>query len=190
MKNPQEERRSAPVRNKPWATGIPSRTAGADLPISSHWQGGAGTYDSIHSQYRAIALQMLYEHETTNHIPSRIFHLRMYSLRQDGIAITGPGEDFIRRLVFGVFDHQDELDGRIGQAAQRYPVHTLLVIDRNILRMALYEIEAKEFHSPARVVISEAIHLADAYGSEASPHFVHGVLGAILQHQEPAPVSV
>ena len=91
-------------------------------------------------------------------------------------------------LAFSI--RQDELDGRIGQVAQRYPVDTLLVIDRNILRMALYEIEAKDFPSPVRVVIAEAIQLAEAYGSEVSPNFVHGVLGALLAQQEPAPVTV
>ncbi len=191
MKSKQQEKRSSSSSVRSTAeSSLSSRQAGAYLPVSSHWQGGTGTYASLHSQYRAIALQILYEHETTDHAPSRIFHLRMYSLQQEGIDITEAGQDYIRSLVFGILDRQDELDSRIGQVAQRYPVDTLLVIDRNILRMALYEIEAKDFPSPVRVVIAEAIQLAEAYGSEVSPNFVHGVLGALLAQQEPAPVTV
>ncbi len=189
MKDPQKARRPVSLRSRPWVADPLARFTEADLPVTSEWQGGTDTYASVHSQYRAIALQMLYEHETTDHIPSRIFHLRMYSLQQAGIAVTEPGQDFIRRLVFGMLEHQEELDGRIGQVARRFPVETLLVIDRSILRMALYEIAAREFHSPVKVVISEAIHLAEAYGSETSPGFVHGVLGAVLAQQEPEAVS-
>ncbi len=183
MKKPQTAGRSASGRNQP----TPSQFTAAALPITSQWQGGTGTYASLHSQYRAIALQILYEHDTTDHVPSRIFHQRMYSLRREGIIITNTGQDFVRRLVFGILAHKDELDDRIGHVAQRYPIDTLLPIDRNILRMALYESEAREFHNPVAVTITEAIHLAEAYGSETSPNFIHGVLGAMLAHQDPAP---
>lgn len=138
-------------------------------------------YGGRHSHYRAAALQCLYEREAAQHTPSQVMLQRFNSLAEAGISISVEGQKYVRRLVAGVIENQNHLDERIEKVAQRFPVGTLSFIDRNILRLALCEVEHNEFDTPVKVVIAEAIRLAECYGSDISPRFVHGVLGAALK---------
>lgn len=156
---------------------------------SCRQEGPPVRYAGLHSRYRAVALQILYEYETTSHTPSRIINAHFHILRQEGIAFSVVGQDFIRQFVNGVLETREQLDGCIAQGARRYPVWTLSVIDRTILRLALFEHTAQVFASPVKVIIAEAIALAEHYGSDVSPRFVHGVLGTILNRQPTQAVS-
>ena len=138
-------------------------------------------YEGRHSHYRAAALQCLYEREASHHTPSQVMVQRFQSLQQAGIVVSAEGQKYVRRLVTGVIENQACLDAWIEQVAQRFPVETLGLVDRNILRLALCEVEHEEFDTPVKVVIAEAIRLAECYGSAISPRFVHGVLGAALK---------
>lgn len=151
-------------------------TSTTTIPVSDR-----KVYEGRHSHYRAAALQCLYEQEAAHHTPSQVMVQRFHSLTEAGISITVEGQKYVRRLVAGVIEGQDRLDARIEQVAKRFPVGTLSFIDRNILRLALCEVEHKEFDTPVKVVIAEAIKLAECYGSDISPRFVHGVLGAALK---------
>lgn len=141
-------------------------------------------YSGLHSRYRAVALQILYECDTTDHILGQIFHARLQSLLENGVRITPAGRDYIGALVFGVMETRTELDRCLGEVAHHFQVDALVAIDRNILRLALFEYISGSFESPVKVIVAEAIALADAYGSEQSPAFVHGVLGAAIKKME------
>ena len=82
------------------------------------------------------------------------------------------------RLVAGVAEHRSELDQQIAAAASGWRIERMPAVDRNILRLSLYELRYTD--TPVGVVISEAVELAKAYSTERSAAFVNGVLGALV----------
>jgi len=95
----------------------------------------------------------------------------------------GPGleeKEFVWRLVEGVVSHLDNLDKIIEKAAPEWPISQITIVDRNILRIGLFELlfEDKE-EVPPKVAINEAIELAKSFGGESSGRFVNGVLGTV-----------
>lgn len=84
---------------------------------------------------------------------------------------------FVKDLVVGVVDNLNKIDDLIIKYATEWPLNQLTVIDRNILRLGIYELMLTE--TPPRVVINEAIEVAKSFGGEASGKFVNGVLGAV-----------
>lgn len=97
----------------------------------------------------------------------------------------GPGiEDlsFTEEIVHGVITHQDKIDLIIGKAAPDWPLDQIAVVDRNVLRLGLYElIFGDRSDVPAKVAINEAIELAKTFGGESSGRFVNGVLGTVYK---------
>jgi N utilization substance protein B len=97
----------------------------------------------------------------------------------------GPGLEelsFIQELVLGVVKHRDKLDNIIEKAAPDWPISQIAIVDRNVLRLGLFELlfgEKKDV--PARVAINEAIELAKTFGGENSGRFVNGVLGTVYK---------
>ena len=87
-------------------------------------------------------------------------------------------EAFARELVTGVLEHREEIDEVIRQKATAWPLEQVAVVDRNILRLAIFEI-LLDNRVPVRAAINEAVELAKAFGGESSPKFVNGVLGAV-----------
>jgi N utilization substance protein B len=81
-------------------------------------------------------------------------------------------------LLRGVAARKDELDWHIQEAATQYPVDTLAIVDRNILRLAIWELLADPA-APVAAVVNEAVELAHRYGGESSPAFVNGVLRTV-----------
>lgn len=126
-------------------------------------------------QARALALQTLYEVDCVQHQPGSVIDARLAENE-----IGDQGSAFLRWLVSGVVRHRPALDQLIHQFAPEWPVDQLAIIDRNILRLALYEIGAKEGDAPPKVVINEAVELAKSFGSDSSPRFINGVLGSAL----------
>jgi transcription antitermination protein NusB len=88
-------------------------------------------------------------------------------------------EDHARRLAQGVAKHADNLDDMLQEYAPDWPIDQIAVIDRNILRMALYEIAIANDDEPVPAVINEAVELANLFGAEGAARFVNGVLGAV-----------
>ena len=88
---------------------------------------------------------------------------------------------FISELVEGVLGKQDEIDELITHFAPDWPLETITIVDRNVLRLGTYELKFSE-KVPSKVAINEAIELAKGFGGEASGRFVNGVLGAIYKH--------
>jgi len=90
-------------------------------------------------------------------------------------------EEFARQIVTGVTPIVEKLDSVITAHAPEWPLDQVAVIDRNILRIALWEF-AVEKCTPVKVAINEAIELAKVYGSDSSSRFVNGVLGSLVTH--------
>lgn len=90
-------------------------------------------------------------------------------------------ESYTRSLVVGVTRCRDLLDHYIQSHAPEWPLEQVAIIDRNLLRMALYEFTLGEV--PVKVAINEAVELAKRYGSDSAPRFVNGVLGALVPMQ-------
>lgn len=108
---------------------------------------------------RDLALEALYEHETRGEL---------------GSALRGRAG----RLVAGVIEHREELDHAIESASEHWSVARMPWIDRNILRLGLYELR-HEKDTPPGVIISEAVRLAQTYSTERSASFVNGVLATL-----------
>ena len=126
---------------------------------------------------RRQALQILYQRDITGDTISRILGLKMYSLED------GEPDEYCRELVGGVEKYLDGLDEMIGEVSENWAVTRMPLVDRNILRIATYEI-LYDAEVPASVAINEAVELAKVYGGEDSSKFVNGVLGKIALRRE------
>ncbi|MBN1890549.1 MAG: transcription antitermination factor NusB [Thermoflexales bacterium] len=126
---------------------------------------------------RMVALQVLYEVDSTTHPPATVLAHR---LSEDPLPSTG--EDFARKLVEGVIEHLTALDDMIRRYAPEWPLDQMAVVDRNILRIAIYELGPGQC-SPLKVAINEAVELSKLFGSESSARFINGVLGTLVEHE-------
>ena len=122
---------------------------------------------------RATALQALYEIDSVTRNSSEVVE----RLLADSNLSEEYGS-FVRELVEGVVQHKDEIDGSIQKYAPTWPLDQIAIIDRNILRLAIFEI-LFDNKVPVKVAVSEAVELAKSYGSDNSGKFVNGVLGSI-----------
>ncbi len=89
------------------------------------------------------------------------------------------GVAFCRRLLEGVWERQSSLDEVIERYAPAWPVALLSIVDRNILRIALFELLC-EINTPPKTAVNEAVELAKVFGSDSSARFVNGVLGTVM----------
>ena len=122
---------------------------------------------------RIAALQTLYEIDCTKHkVEETSARLRA------GETLTQEALSFSEELVKGVLQHKSELDALIERLAPAFPVEQMPIIDRNILRLAIFEILFSKA-TPLKVAINEAIELAKDFGSDSSPRLINGILGSI-----------
>ncbi|MFB3053631.1 MAG: transcription antitermination factor NusB [Dehalococcoidia bacterium] len=122
---------------------------------------------------RIAALKTLFEVDSVDHSPDHILErqLEEHSLPDDAA-------EFARHLVRGVMENYEQLDEVIRKNAPAWPLEQVAAVDRNILRLAIYEVVIDN-RVPMRAAINEAIELAKEFGGEASPKFVNGVLGSV-----------
>ena len=137
---------------------------------------------------RSIALQSLYEWD-------------FYGKKADSLELIvernikdfGPGlEDlaFVRDLVHGVAKHLKELDAIIEKAAPEWPISQIPLVDRNVLRIGLFELlYANKEEVPPKVAINEAIELAKTFSGQISGKFINGVLGTVYKQLESRPTA-
>ncbi len=122
---------------------------------------------------RTLALQALYEIDTVGHeeeeVVSRL--LAGGGLSEENVAFT-------RELVGGVVQNKEKIDHNIKSFAPAWPIEQIPAVDRNILRLAIFEI-LLDNKVPVKVAINEAVELAKTFGSESSSKFVNGVLGSV-----------
>jgi N utilization substance protein B len=127
----------------------------------------------IRRKARIAALQALYELDCTRHkVEETSARLKARE------TLTQEAFNFAEELVNGVLQHKSELDALIEKFATAFPVEQMSIIDRNILRLAIFEILFTD-KTPLKVAINEAIELAKEFGSDSSPRLINGVLGAI-----------
>jgi transcription antitermination protein NusB len=129
---------------------------------------------------RSIVLQSLFEWDLNN-IEKSDVHAAL-DRNMEEFAPNKTDRPFMEKLLDGVLQKQSELDLIIGKAAPEWPIERIAPVDRNILRLGLYELlfaDRKEV--PAKVAINEAIELAKQFGGENSSRFVNGVLGAVYK---------
>jgi N utilization substance protein B len=164
-------------------------------------------------QARVFALQALFEIDSVGHAPDVVLYERLEAavraekLRQQAFRLTATseptwdpaddedaeasaeplgeaGRDFLLWLVAGTLTHREALDALIQSVATEWPIDQLAIVDRNILRMSLFELGAADEGAPAKAppkaIINEAVELAKAYGADSSPRFINGVLGSAL----------
>jgi transcription antitermination protein NusB len=130
------------------------------------------------SMSRRVALQALYELDCADHNLGEVIQARL-----DDVTISKKAARYTRRLVIGVTNHLDQLDALIRHYASEFPLEQVAIVDRNILRMAIYEY-AVQINTPVNVIVAEAIELAKLFGAESTPRFVNGVLGALASDDQ------
>ncbi|TVR70086.1 MAG: transcription antitermination factor NusB [Sphaerobacteraceae bacterium] len=124
-------------------------------------------------QARTLALQVLYESDVASHDVSGV--LARYLEDQDEPQTV---RRYVERLITGIQENQQGIDQRIADAAPTFPVDQLPAVDRNILRIAIYELTG-EPDVPMKAAINEAVEIAKQFGGDNSGKFVNGVLGTI-----------
>jgi N utilization substance protein B len=122
---------------------------------------------------RIVTLMALYEADTVGHDAQAILERLL-----EETPLPADAQKFARHLVTGVLAYRQEIDEVIGQAAPAWPLDQVAVVDRNILRLAIFETLIDNM-VPVRAAINEAVELAKYIGSQASPKFVNGVLGTV-----------
>lgn len=127
---------------------------------------------------RRIALQALYEIDSARH-PRELVIATQLQMHQPSERISR----YARALVEGVTDHLALLDETIARYAPEWPVDQIAIIDRNILRLAMFEF-AVDGRTPVGVAIDEAVELAKLFGAEGASSFVNGVLGSLADDAE------
>ena len=122
---------------------------------------------------RVRALQALFEIDSVGHEADEVLgrQLEDEPLEEESAA-------FMRDLVEGVLSNKDEIDGVIEIYAPAWPVAQMALVDRNILRLAIFEI-LFDNKVPVKVVINEAVELAKTFGGDNTPKFINGVLGTV-----------
>lgn len=127
---------------------------------------------------RIVALQTLYEYEFRKQSADTsvdIDEILARNLARYESTIDDKG--FVESIVKGVIENQDDLDAKIQPIASEWPIDQIARIDRNILRIGLYELLHQAKIVPPKVAINEAVELAKAFGSDNSSKFINGVLG-------------
>jgi N utilization substance protein B len=127
----------------------------------------------VRRKAREVALQALYEADSAGHKAEQaLTHL----LAKAGLSDDGAA--FARELVNGVSHNKGKIDHHIQVFAPAWPIEQIPTVDRNILRLAIFEV-LLDSKVPVKVAINEAVELAKTFGSDNSPKFVNGVLGSI-----------
>jgi N utilization substance protein B len=128
----------------------------------------------IRRRARVAALQALFEIDAVHHPVEDVLQRRV---QEDELPVEAA--EFARFVVHGVLDHQGQLDKMIIVHAPEWPIDQMAIIDRNILRIALFEFIVDR-GTPPKVAINEAVELAKVFGSDSSQRFINGVLGTLL----------
>lgn len=135
--------------------------------------------ESVMRRARYLVLEALYESEASNHDAMSAYRRRVRETEAEDPQVAAPKRvRWSERLLGGVQERQEEIDGYIAEAAPQFPVASLPVVDRNILRLAIWEL-LSDNSAPIAAVVNEAVELAHRYGGESSPGFVNGVLRTI-----------
>lgn len=129
---------------------------------------------------RSIAMQTLYEWDFNGRDNAALNAVLEKNLQEFGPGLED--KEFPRHLALGVVEKIDKIDAIIEKAAPEWPMDQIAVVDRNVLRLGLYELLFGDYSAvPPKVAINEAIELAKNFGGESSGKFVNGVLGTVYR---------
>ena len=129
---------------------------------------------------RSIVLQSLFEWDFRGRRPDELGELVSRNIKEFGPGIRE--DNFVKDLVRGIIAKVETLDSIIEKAARDWPIDKTPLVDRNVLRLGLYELLfAPKNEVPARVALDEAIELAKSFGGDKSGKFINGVLGTIYK---------
>lgn len=129
---------------------------------------------------RSIAMQSLYEWDFRGQDNSVLPNVVSQNTKEFGPGMED--DTFVNNLVSGVISHIQKIDQIIEKAAPEWPIGQIAMVDRNVLRLGIYELLFGNYKEvPPKVAINEAIELAKSFGGESSGKFVNGVLGTIYR---------
>lgn len=127
-------------------------------------------------------MQTLYEWDFNRKDAAELPSILEKNLLEFGPGLAGEDHGFPRELVFGVIEKLPKLDTIIAEAAPEWPIEQIAIVDRNILRLGLWELLFGDHAAvPPKVAINEAIELAKTFGGDSSGKFVNGVLGTVYR---------
>ena len=126
-------------------------------------------------QARCLTLEVLYEVDIASHAPLEVMERHIFEQGLDDAGVA-----FAHKLMDGVLKFQEAMDSLISRYAPEWPLDQMAVVDRNILRIAIYEFLVDD-ETPVKVAINEAVELAKVYGSDSAPRFINGVLGSLAE---------
>jgi N utilization substance protein B len=124
---------------------------------------------------RSQALQALYEIDSVGHPEDEV-------IARYGEDLSPEAREFMNQMVHGTLVSEEEVDSMLEESAPEWPISELAVIDRNILRLSVWELLIWG-ETPVKVAINEAVELAKKYGSDSAPRFVNGVLGTLASRR-------
>jgi N utilization substance protein B len=122
-----------------------------------------------------VALQVLYALDVSGGADAE----GVFETFADHFELPEGARAFAKELVTGVSAHREELDEAIGASARNWRIERMAIVDRNVLRLASYEL--RHLETPREVAIDEAVELARYFGGDPSPGFVNGVLDALAE---------
>ena len=132
---------------------------------------------------RSIAMQSLYEWDFKGKKPEALEKIAEKNIKEFGPGLEDT--DFVWQLIKGVVSHISDINKIIEKAAPEWPIEQITIVDRNVLRIGLYELlYAEKKEVPPKVAINEAIELAKTFGGENSGKFINGVLGTVYKEIE------
>ena len=132
----------------------------------------------LRTKARSVALQVLYElDQIETRIPGEAIAFRL-----EDTPLENQLDRFVEQIVYGILPLREKLDEYIATYAPEWPLDQVAIIDRNILRIAMWEF-AVFGKTPLKVAINEAIELAKIYGSDSASRFVNGVLGSLAARE-------
>ena len=129
---------------------------------------------------RSIAMQSLYEWDFNGKKSDSLDKIVERNIKEYGPGLEDMG--FIKQIIKGVTEHMPKIDKIIEKSAPEWPIEQITIVDRNVLRIGLYELlYANKEEVPPKVAINEAIELAKSFGGESSGKFINGVLGTVYK---------
>ncbi|MBI2462876.1 MAG: transcription antitermination factor NusB [Candidatus Spechtbacteria bacterium] len=129
---------------------------------------------------RTIAMQSLYEWDFWGRDNSRLSEILERNIAEMGAGIDDP--TLVHAIVDGVIEHREKMDEIITRCAPAWPLEQVTIIDRNVLRIGIFELLwGNRDEVPPKVAINEAIEIAKTFGGESSGRFINGVLGTIYR---------
>lgn len=129
---------------------------------------------------RSVAMQSLYEWDFKGRNPEVLTEIVERNIKEFASGVEDTA--FIFKLAKGVLDNVEKIDKIIEKAAPQWPLEQIAIVDRNVLRLGLFELLfGNREEVPPKVAINEAIELAKSFGGDSSGKFVNGVLGTVYR---------